>query len=371
MTQKSILKVLESHTQMGKGNFRKKRLIGVCAFFLLLLGAGYVMKVRSLNTSTLEISDYVVKAESGSLPGLISASGELRAVRSVNVSPDRQGLLEELYVEEGDRVKQGQLLARMDDGDYLFRLEEIRAEYQKQKAAFERRQMLLNEGAISVEQHDEYRNRFLSSKARLEQREEEGRELMVLAPFSGVITTRYAEPGAFVAPSTRASSIAGSTSSSILELSQGMEVVAKVPESDIGRIQLGQNVTIRVDPFPDERFKAIVNEIAPRASKTDNVISFEVTLGLTKPSEKLRIGMTTDVEFQTGKTDISTLVPTVAIVTENGQPGVLVVGEKNQPRFQKIELGTSSGSKTAIVKGLEPGDQIFVDLPPWAKKRRE
>ena len=81
--------------------------------------------------------------------------------------------------------------------------------------------------------------------------------------------------------------------------------------------------------------------------------------------------MTADVDFQTGESAISTLIPTVAIVTENGKPGVLVVGQNNQPKFQEVELGLSSGSKTAIINGISPNDLIFVDLPPWASKRRD
>jgi len=75
------------------------------------------------------------------------------------------------------------------------------------------------------------------------------------------------------------------------------------------------------------------------------------------------------VDFQTGSTAPSTLVPTVAIVTENGKPGVLLVGKNDQPRFQAVELGASSGSQTAILKGIQPGTKVFIDLPPWAKKR--
>ena len=80
--------------------------------------------------------------------------------------------------------------------------------------------------------------------------------------------------------------------------------------------------------------------------------------------------MTSDINFETGATKISTLIPTVAIVTEEGKAGVLVVGNNNQPTFKKVELGTSSGSKTAIISGLEPGEKVFIDLPPWAKKRK-
>ena len=78
-----------------------------------------------------------------------------------------------------------------------------------------------------------------------------------------------------------------------------------------------------------------------------------------------------DIEFQSDATNISTLVPTVAIVTENGTPGVLIVGKEKKPQFQKVELGTSSGSKTAIIKGINPGDLVFIDLPPWASKQRD
>ncbi|MEX0588313.1 MAG: efflux RND transporter periplasmic adaptor subunit, partial [Cyanobium sp.] len=84
---------------------------------------------------------------------------------------------------------------------------------------------------------------------------------------------------------------------------------------------------------------------------------------------QLRIGMTADVGFQTGQVQADTLVPTVAIVTESGRPGVLLVGKQNQPTFQAVELGISSGKDTEILSGLKSGTRVFIDLPPWAKKR--
>ena len=363
---------MENSIQPKRNQFQTKNLVGPIITILLCIGVGTIIwKVNSNKNKIRDVSEYTVTAESGSLPGLITASGELQAQMSVNVSPEKQGLIEKLFVEEGQEVKKGQLIAKMDTGDYVYRLNELKAEYQKQKLAFERRKTLFKQGAISKEQLEEFRNRFLSIKARLNQREVEGKKLLIKAPFNGLITSRYAEPGAFVAPTTRASSIAGSTSTSIVELSKGMEIISKVPESDIGRVLIGQIASVRFDAFPDERFKAKVIEIAPRATKRDNVTSFDVTLSLLDVVKKLRIGMTVDIDFQIGKTKISTLVPTVAIVTENGNPGVLIIGKNNEPKFQSIELGTSSGNKTAIVEGLNPGDQIFIDIPPWIKSRQD
>jgi HlyD family secretion protein len=155
-----------------------------------------------------------------------------------------------------------------------------------------------------------------------------------------------------------------------VELSQGLEVLAKVPESDLGRLRLGMPASVRVDAFPDRRFAARVRQIAPRAVKTNNVTSFEVKLELVDPAPELRIGMTADVDFQTGRLQARTLVPTVAVVTEEGKPGVLLVGKESQPTFRPVELGVSSGRNTQILSGLEPGSRVFIDLPPWAKKRK-
>ena len=367
-------------TAVGVRRGSRLVLLGAGAAVLL---AGGVLALQANRENSRDVSAYTVTAERGSLPGVVVASGEIEARRRMNVSPKRQGLLEELLVEEGDTVTKGQLLARMDPGDFRDRMDELKAlerqaqaDFEARRADFQRRERLFQREAISAADRDDFRARYLTSKAslaaaqeRIQQRSVEGSELLIRAPFDGVITQRFAEPGAFVTPTTTASATAGATSSSIVELSQGLQVAAKVPESDIGRIRVGQTASVRVDAFPDQRFSAQVREIAPRAIKTDNVTSFVVELDLTDPAPDLRIGMTVDVDFQTGRTATSTLVPTVAIVTENGKPGVLLVGERSQPRFEPVELGSSSGSQTAILSDLEPGTKVFIDLPPWSSRR--
>ncbi len=357
---------------MGRFSTKSQKSLWLTIVTIAILGtgAGLLWKSNNSNMRNRNLTAYTVTAETGKLSGLITASGELKAERTVNVSPDRQGLLKDLYVDEGDRVDKGQVLAVMDGGDYKFRLAELKADYQTKKLAYKRRRELLREGAISVEENDEYLNQYLTSKARLKQRQVEGNELFIRAPFNGLITARFAEPGAFVTPTTSVSAGAGSTSTSIVELSQGLEVAAKVAESEIGRIQTGQKANVRVEAFPNEKFQAEIKEISPRADRNNNVTSFIVTLIFPSRPANLSIGMTADVDFQTGETEERTLVPTVAIVTENGQPGLLIVGENKQPKFQKVELGNSSGSKTAILKGIKPGNLIFIDLPPWAKQKR-
>jgi HlyD family secretion protein len=325
-----------------------------------------------------------VVAAAGSLPGVVNATGELEAEKRVNVSPKRQGVIDALYVEEGDLVVKGQPLALMDSGDLQDRLSELnanlrssQAQLSRSRSELERNKSLYRQRAISLSDFNTVRSTFLvdqsqveAARQRLEARKVEKQELIVRAPFSGVISQRYADPGSFVTPTTTASATAGATSSSIVELAQGLEVVAKVPESDIGRIRLGQAASVRVDAFPDRSFASRVKRITPRAIKLNNVTSFDVVLRLLEPPGTLRIGMTADVGFQTGQIQAKTLIPTVAVVTEDGRPGVLLVGEGKQPKFQPVELGISSGKSTQILSGLTSGTRVFIDLPPWAKKRK-
>ena len=348
------------------------------------LVAGYTLWQRQQTARNRDVSPYTALAHAGELPGVITASGELDAVERVNVSPKRQGLIEKLFVDEGDTVKEGQAVARMDAGDLRDREQELMANVRSAEAELERsaselrrNDPLYRQGAISLNDLNRFRadekvKRMAvnAARQRLEQRLVEQEELIVRAPFSGVISQRFADPGAFVTPTTTASASAGATSSSIVELSKGLEVLAKVPESDLGRLRLGMPASVRVDAFPDRRFAARVRQIAPRAVKTNNVTSFEVKLALVDPAPELRIGMTADVDFQTGRLQARTLIPTVAVVTEEGKPGVLLVGKDSQPRFQPVELGVSSGRNTQILSGLEPGTRVFIDLPPWAKKRK-
>ena len=355
--------------------------IGLAASLVLLAGLGLWKRQR--DAARQNIAPFTVLARSGSLPGVVTASGELDAVERVNVSPKRQGQLQELLVREGELVTEGQPIAVMDPGDLRDRLEELRANLLSAKAELERSRgelarnlPLYRQGAISLNDLQRFQSDYevrrmavAAAEQRIQQRRVEGSELIVRAPFAGVISQRFAEPGAFVTPTTAASATAGATSSSIVELSQGLEVIAKVPESDLGRLRVGLPADVRVDAFPERRFPARVRQIAPRAVKLNNVTSFEVKLALLNPPPELRIGMTADVDFKTGALPARTLVPTVAVVTEKGRPGVLLVGKDREPTFQPVELGVSSGKDTEILSGLQPGTRVFIDLPPWARKK--
>ncbi len=234
----------------------------------------------------------------------------------------------------------------------------------------------------------------------------------IRAPFSGLVTQRYASVGAFVTPTTQASSAtsgSGATSTSIIAVASELEVIAKVPEVDIAAIKSNLAADVSVDTFPGETFKSQVRLISPEAIEEREVRFFQVKLKLLSGQKQLRSGMNADLEFA-GPESEAILVPTVAIVTKKGRPGVLVPGADGKPTFKAVTVGSSQSGrirgqrkkknaaageksgepaadkpaekpsekpedktqdktqgKTQILDGLNDGDRVFVKLPDGMK----
>ncbi|VEP12517.1 Efflux transporter periplasmic adaptor subunit [Hyella patelloides LEGE 07179] len=187
----------------------------------------------------------------------------------------------------------------------------------------------------------------------------------VRAPFGGIITRRYAEAGDYVDSTTAASETEGATSTSIGELSSGLEIEAKIPEASIAQIKLGQPVDIKVDAYSQETFKGEVRLIAPRAIKEENVTSFRVKVALKTGQEKLKSGMNTRLTFTDELIQDTLTIPLATVVTKpNGETGVYVADSQGKAQFQAIKLGTASGDRTQVLSGLTQGDRVFTSPPP-------
>lgn len=192
---------------------------------------------------------------------------------------------------------------------------------------------------------------------------------LVVAPFAGLITQRYASVGAFVTPTTSASTSSSATSTSIVALARDLEVKAKVPEVDISKISPGQKVEITADAFSDRPFEGVVRLVAPEAVIEQNVTSFEVRVGLNTGKDVLRSGMNVNAVFTGQRTNNALTIPTVAVSSQKGQTGVFVTDANNEPKFQPIEVGNTVRDKIQVLKGLKAGDRVFIDIPKGFKDK--
>jgi HlyD family secretion protein len=472
---------------IGKVKNSSGWVIGLMAAGILAIGS---TTYWSMNRATpkLDIAELTVPVESKNVTLRISASGKVVPVQSVNLSPKTSGQLAELRVEQGDRVKQGQIIARMDSADIQAQLLQARANLAQAQAQLDqalagsrpeeigqararlaqaeaqlalaragsrseeiaqakaqvdaakarvnltsvrvqRNRELAQEGAIAQDKLDEVLSDDRSARASLQEAERrlvqlqngtrseeivqrqaavaEARQALqqlengsrpeeiaqrqaavaaaegelkamqvkledtiIRAPFSGIVTQKYAQSGSFVTPTTSASSTASATSSSIVAIAQGLELLAEVPEVDVGQIKQGQPVEIVADAYPDQVFKGRVRLISPEAVVEQNVTSFQVRVTIDTGKNELRSGMNVDVTFLGEAVKDALLVPTVAIVTESGKTGVLVPAQKNKPQFRPVIIGASIENQTQILSGINEGDRVFIDLPKDHKPKQ-
>jgi HlyD family secretion protein len=418
-----------------------------------VLGAGGISyTLVQQKAAAPDIATLTVPVKSEPLQVQIGASGTVQPIQTVNLSPKNAGIVAELFVEQGDRVSQGQIIARMKNDDIDAQLMQSRARIAQAEARLaqlkagnrpeeisqaearvsqaqaqvteaqarltlaqdkqRRNQVLADEGAISSDRFNEFSNEVATARASVQQSQANLAEVqrsldlsrngsrieeidlaqaqldeaignlqsvqvtqedtLVRAPFSGTITQKFANEGAFVTPTTSASEATSATSTAIVALAEGLEVLAEVPEVDIQQLQMGQSVEIKADAYPDQKFQGRVQRIAPEAVVKQNVTSFQVRVSLVTGQEKLLSGMNVDVTFLGKQLDNALVIPTVAIVTQEGQTGVLVPNSSNQPEFRPVTLGAAVGNQTQVLEGVKPGDKVFTDIPPnsdWGKSK--
>lgn len=206
------------------------------------------------------------------------------------------------------------------------------------------------------------RAQLMNAQGQLKTIQTQVNDTIIRAPFSGVIARKFADPGAVVSPTTSSSTVTSATSASILALAATNQIVAKVPETSISRIKVGQSVTIEADAFPGKTFTGSVIQVANQSTVDQNVTNFEVKSAINDRQNPLQSGMNVSVKFNIGKLENALVVPTVAIVRRAEGTGVLVAGQ-GRPRFQKITTGATIEDKTVVESGLNEGDRVLLSFP--------
>lgn len=209
------------------------------------------------------------------------------------------------------------------------------------------------------------RSQVTSAQGALQVIQAQIEDTIIRAAFTGIVIKKYADPGAFVTPTTSGSAVSSATASSILSLAANNQVVANVAERNIATVRIGQKVIIQADAYPNQKFAGAVSAIAPQTTVTQNVTSFEVKVAITDdPKQLLRSGMNANVEFEVGELKNVLTVPTVAIARQGNGTGVFMRKEKGKPpEFVNIEIGASVGDRTEVKSGVKEGDKVLITFP--------
>ncbi|MCJ7611750.1 MAG: efflux RND transporter periplasmic adaptor subunit [Candidatus Aminicenantes bacterium] len=382
---------------------RKKKTIIILAAALIL--ALIVIFNLSANRDTgLKVT--VDKVQRQNLNSMISASGEIKPKKNVEISAHVPGRIDKIGVKEGDRVRAGQFLLKLDstqyeaiaDRDramirfYKTELESSEARRQKDKDYYDRQQKLYNESLISKEQLEQAKMQsemssasFRSTQHQIEQSEASLRSTMdtlsktnFVSPIDGVITSLRVEEGEVAIIGTMNNP--GTVLMTIADLSV-MEAEVEVDETDIVSVKLGQMANVRVDAFPSLVIKGTVTEVGSSAlqksqvttATTEEAKDFKVVITLNSPPENLKPGLSASADIIVAEKTKVLAVPIAALAVRDKEAnkdkpeekkgeedGIYVLSQDNHVKFTPIQKGITGDLNIEVVSGLAEGQRIVV-----------
>jgi HlyD family secretion protein len=366
------------------------------------------------NTTKFEPSQ-LAKVESGDIARSVVATGKVQPITKVEVKSKASGIVTRLDVDINNQVKQGQVLAQLDQVEILAQVAAQRAQlnaaesnahaaeasidYDKvnaeapdlpmYKTTYERNLKMSKEGVVSQQSLDDAQQKYLAAantrdkavsqisvdtsklrqaqaqvaqnQASLKQLEEQLSYTTVTSPMDGTILSRDVEIGDAVSSIL----VLGSTATLVMTIGDTTQVYVqgKVDESDIGKVYLGQTARIKVESFKDKTFQGKVTKIAPLGVEKDNVTTFEVRVSIDNPGGELKANMTANAEILLEEHKNVLTVPEQAVLYDKDRNATVWVPDahgKDGHRIVPIKVGLSNGSRIEITSGLKSGDAVVL-----------
>ena len=307
-----------------------------------------------------------------SMKSIVSATGTIKPVESVEVSSKITARVKQVLVKENDTVTQGQTVALLDGKDYETQKEQAEFTLQNAKTIYDRTNYLYNIGAKSKEDLDNAQYNYDTAQSKLEEAESNLSETVIVSPMDGVV---IGEP---VTDGTMA--VQGNSNPTVImriaDLSR-KQIFAKVDETDIGSVRVGQKATFTVDAYNGKTFTATVSKISQTdmdnswnisnsssssSSSSAAVIYYSVTLDVDDPEGLLMPSMTARVEIETANKDSALAVPLSALKTDKNGTYVIVIKDDGTTENRYVETGIYGDEFVEIINGLSENEKVDVTM---------
>lgn len=326
-----------------------------------------------------------VKVKRGSLEVVVSAPGKIVPHKQVTIKSKAAGEIKEIMVKEGDTVKSGALLIRLDPMVEESRMEQARAEHQAAQASVKksraelkkerdhrrRGKALYKDGILSKTEYEDRRHAVTLARNNLviarsseqaiahalAEAEDRLSYTEIKAPMDGVVLNLDAAPGQVVS-SGMSGLDTGTPLMVMADLSQ-LLIIAEVEETDVAAVVTGQETRALVDAYPGAIFNGKVERVSPEAIEKGAVTIVEVRIALdNKTGATLRPGMSATVEIVTAERHDALLVPVSAIRDRSG-PGVVLIKD-GATAWQPVELGVGDWEMVVVESGLTEGQELVL-----------
>lgn len=307
-----------------------------------------------------------------SMKSIVSATGTIKPVESVEVSSKITARVKQVLVKENDIVTQGQTVALLDGKDYETQKEQAEFTLKNAKIIYDRTNYLYNIGAKSKEDLDNAQYNYDTAQSKLEEAESNLSETVIVSPMDGVV---IGEP---VTDGTMA--VQGNSNPTVImriaDLSR-KQIFAKVDETDIGSVRVGQKATFTVDAYNGKTFTATVSKISQTdmdnswnisnsssssSSSSAAVIYYSVTLDVDDPEGLLMPSMTARVEIETANKDSALAVPLSALKTDKNGTYVIVIKDDGTTENRYVETGIYGDEFVEIISGLSENEKVDVTM---------
>src|SRR2546423_1967649 len=297
-----------------------KRMRIAAAAAVVVLAAGGVAIYRRADASQTPAYRFATVTR-GNLEATVSATGALSAVTTVQVGTQVSGQISAIYSDFNQKMKKGQLLARIDPTlqqqavqDAQAGVERSQSQYTMAKQEYDREKTLFDSQVITATEFGTAQSNYEVGKANLKSAQialDKAKQNLaytnIYAPIDGVIVERTVDVGQTVAASLSAPELFLIAN----DLSE-MQILAKVDESDIGQFAVGQPVTFTVQAYPNRSFTGTVQQVRLQSTTQDNVVNYTTVISVSNVDGKLLPGMTATVQFLTGSAKNALLVPNPA-----------------------------------------------------------
>lgn len=378
MENKTIdLSALRIHRSSSEDGPEKKTgmYIGIAAAVLVVLLAGY-FGVEMLLAPAVEVhmatAAWTSPAQSDAV---LTASGYVVAQRKAAIASKATGRIMALNVVEGDRVKEGEIIARLEDSDMRAALEQARAGLRVNEADlkdaqrnFERQKVLLSKNLSTQAEYDAAEAQLQRVAANIEvakagvtAAEVALENTLIRAPFNGTVLTKNADLGEMVVPMAAS---AGSKSAvvTIADMAS-LQVEADVSESTIERVLVHQPCEITLDAYPGVRYEGYVDKIVPTADRSKATVLVKVAFkqydGRVLPEMGAKVlFLTRPAEAKTMNEKPFLSLPQTAIATRDGKKVVFRV-EDNKAVAVPVTTGRELGASVEIVDGITVGEKVI------------
>ncbi len=301
-------------------------------------------------------------AENKSFRPYVETIGTLKANEEVIVSSEVDGIVKNLRVNEGSPVSRGTVLAEISETDYRHEvsrddavLRQAEASLANAKLEYERKAALYKEELVTKQQFDDISARLAvahgdldRAKANLALAKEKLTKTKIYSPLQGVVREKRVTAGDYV---RNGSQLLWIVQSDPIKLS------FTVPEKDVGKLKIGQDVMFRVDSYPDSEFKGRLNTIYPSLEEKTRTLQVEALVP--NRDSKLKPGLFAKVTLYTGQAREVVVVPITAILYEDSRVKVFIA-EGDRAKERPVKIGSKYGEYLEIVEGLQKGESVVV-----------